>query len=349
MAGRVDDGSPASRLESRRRQVLAEFERRLDCQHRTVAQRRDTRHAVLACATDALDNMIAAVRDDGAVSWQPDGSCDDSRVEGLRSHPADVVYALTDFLGIAATTAAECVTDSPHRLVSGMRALTGTVSCHVARTTSSARHHRADELREARREERRRFARTLHDRLGADINVAHRHLELYEVLQAREPARAHHRVVSARQSLATVMTQIRQLAAGLRVDETFDGLERGLREFLAAIGTDAVDTRLVLTGDEEHLPLPTRAEVYLVIREAVRNALVHSRGSSVSIAIDIRPGRLHTVVRDDGVGLGRDVSAARGTGMASMRERVMLLDGSIHIDSSTGCGTTVEILVPHEH
>ncbi|MFG1914414.1 sensor histidine kinase [Micromonospora sp. NPDC048898] len=327
--------------------MLAEFERRLDHQHLTIAQRRDTRHAVLACATDALDNMIAAVRDDGETR-PADGSSYDSRVEGLRSHPADVAYALTDFLGIAATTAAECVTDSPHRLVSGIQALTGTVSRHVARTTSSARHHPVDELREARREERRRLARTLHDRLGADINVAHRHLELYEILHARDPTRAHGRVVSARQSLAVVMTQIRQLASGLRVTETFDGLERSLRDFLASVDTDAITPELVVTGDEGHLPLLTRAEVYLVIREAVRNALVHSGGSSVSIAIDIRPGRLRAVVRDDGVGLSADVSSPRGTGMASMRERVTLLDGSIRIDSSTGRGTTIEILVPHQ-
>ena len=92
-----------------------------------------------------------------------------------------MAHVLNDFLRIA-TTAAECVAEEPDRLASGLRALHVAVCRQVTQTTSSGRHLPADELRE----ERRRMARVLHDRLGADINVAHRHLELYEILHDRD-------------------------------------------------------------------------------------------------------------------------------------------------------------------
>jgi signal transduction histidine kinase len=325
---------------------MAEFERQLERRHRTVAHRRDTRLAVLAVAADALDSMISAVRDGGGTVRRPQPPPTDGEPEALRRFSADTAHALADFAGIAATTAAECMSGAPERLASGIRALNVAVTLGVASVATSGAGVAAEELREIRRDERRHLARALHDRLAADVKVAHQQLELYELLHDKEPDRAHRRVVSARRTITTVLSQIRQLAFDLRFTEEFDGLEQSLRIFLASVETDAVTLELAVTGDERRFPPLVRNEVYLAVREAVRNALLHSRGRSIAIVIDARPERLRALVRDDGIGLEGTVSSTMGTGMASMQERVALLGGLIHIEGATGQGTTVEILIP---
>jgi signal transduction histidine kinase len=340
MAARAQHKSPANRLESRRNEVIERFERQLELRHRSVACRPDTRQAVLTFAAGALDEMISAVR--GGDTGSDRRPVSTGAADVPLGRPAGIAHALADFLGIAATTAAECVTDAPDRLAAGLRTLNAAVSEQVGTATTAARVAATEELRE----ERRHLARSLHDRLGTDVKVAHQHLELYELLHDKDPERAHRRVVSARQSLDTVLSHIRQLAFNLRFDEELDGLEQSLRGFLGSVETEAITPELVVTGDEAQFPPLVRNEIYLAVREAVTNALLHSRGRSVAIMIDTRPDLLRAVVRDDGIGLPSGVSSTRGTGMASMAERVSLVGGSIHIEGSSGNGTRVEIVVP---
>jgi signal transduction histidine kinase len=60
----------------------------------------------------------------------------------------------------------------------------------------------------------------------------------------------------------------------------------------------------------------------------------------------LRPG-LRLVVRDDGVGFAPDAPGCRQSlGLASMRERVRLLGGTLEIESAPGQGTTISAWVP---
>ena len=57
--------------------------------------------------------------------------------------------------------------------------------------------------------------------------------------------------------------------------------------------------------------------------------------------------QLTLTVRDDGCGI--DPMAAPGFGLSGMQERAQALGGSCKVDSATGCGTSVRIVIPlHE-
>jgi PAS domain S-box-containing protein len=94
-----------------------------------------------------------------------------------------------------------------------------------------------------------------------------------------------------------------------------------------------------LTPDEE-------LHVYRVVQEALANAARHAHARAVDIALTRTPDHLLIRVHDDGDGFDPEAPPGGGVGLATMRERAMLLRGSLTVDSTTGRGTTVVLAVP---
>jgi len=91
-------------------------------------------------------------------------------------------------------------------------------------------------------------------------------------------------------------------------------------------------------------------QVYLAMREAVRNAVRHSGCSCIGVTLSVRDGKLRGLVEDDGEGFDPEALAKAmpswGVGLRSMRERAEMLGGTVHVDSEPGAGTRVELRVP---
>jgi signal transduction histidine kinase len=209
---------------------------------------------------------------------------------------------------------------------------------------------------EARLDERRRIARELHDRLGEVLTVGLRQLDLEEILgqevQAREVQDGPSSAI-AREMLVEAMRRLRVVTSGLR-DEPVTSFEKALADFLNRVCADA-DVHLVVLGDETWAPAEIIDEAFLIVREALRNALTHGAPQSVVVGVEVTRRELRAWVDDDGKGFacGDDAeSPAAGTGLATMRERARLLGGTLAIVSKPGHGTSVELSVPlpgHRH
>ncbi|MEP7036458.1 MAG: ATP-binding protein, partial [Actinomycetota bacterium] len=106
-----------------------------------------------------------------------------------------------------------------------------------------------------------------------------------------------------------------------------------------------------LESDLGHeLSLSPRCEVQVirVIQEALTNVRKHSGAKSAVVRISESASTTTFVVEDDGEGFdpGGSLSDRDGFGMFTMRERMVLLNGSLTIDSAPGRGTRVIAGVP---
>lgn len=104
-------------------------------------------------------------------------------------------------------------------------------------------------------------------------------------------------------------------------------------------------------GDFSHVSEFVAGNLVLAAQEALRNALKH--GAPRVITLEARtaktPDAISLLIRDDGGGFtpGQEAGANQGHfGLVGMRERIERLDGSLHIESAPGQGTTVRIEVP---
>jgi signal transduction histidine kinase len=196
----------------------------------------------------------------------------------------------------------------------------------------------------ARLDERRRIARELHDRLGEVLTVGLRQLDLDEIMGPEIPEG---QSAVAREVLVEAMRRLRLVTSGLR-DEPVTSFEKALVDFLNRVCADA-DVHLVVLGDETWASAEIIDEAFLIVREALRNALTHGAPQSVVVGVEVTRRELRAWVDDDGKGfaVGDDAeSPAAGTGLATMRERAALLGGTLAITSRHGRGTSVELSVP---
>lgn len=197
-------------------------------------------------------------------------------------------------------------------------------------------------------DERRRVGRELHDRVAHSIMVVFRSLELHEVYKAQGSPRAQEKLEFAKKMAQEALKSARDLSSELRHSSAEEGLEVALSEHLRMIVPPGVDARLSAKGDESVIAPEVRDELFLVLREAVRNAVAHARAQKIRIELCTTEDRVRAAVEDDGKGFDPDEAKASsdGTGLASMSERAALLGGTLNLLSAPGGGTRVEVSVP---
>jgi signal transduction histidine kinase len=196
-------------------------------------------------------------------------------------------------------------------------------------------------------EERHHLGRELHDRVAPAVLVGLHHLEMASLYLADAPERAEQKRTAAKEALNEALDVIRQLSADSRDSVGSRGLQQALERYLTCAPPE-VDTSLIVSGDIRIMPNAYAEELFLVLREATRNALVHSRASSVLLQVEVADTQVFGCVRDNGTGFDLPSTLERrpGIGLISMRERVALLGGTLTLMSKADVGTTVEILVP---
>ena len=193
--------------------------------------------------------------------------------------------------------------------------------------------------------ERERISRELHDRVAHSMAVAHQSLQLHDVLAEKDARRAEAKLDLAREMIKASLESTRNLSAELRRVDAEDGLEAELRHLLDVAVPPGIRSGIRVDGDEADVPGHVRGQVFLVLREAVRNAVSHSGCGSLSVGLDIAPESIVGSVEDDGRGFD-PADGDGGVGLRSMRERAALLDGALRMDCGPGRGTRVEVSVP---
>ncbi|MEU6985169.1 ATP-binding protein [Streptomyces sp. NPDC046324] len=201
-----------------------------------------------------------------------------------------------------------------------------------------------DLVRESTRQGRDAMAREIHDRIGSAAGLALRQLELYELTQnvssATDP-----RLDSLKQAILETMHSTRDVVTELRTGAHSAGsLQVALAAFVTAMAVEKPVVEIRIEDFDDPLPDALGEELFLVLREGLRNALAHAHASRVSVDVRCDVRRVEARVSDDGVGLPRDRTF--GNGLASAAERIRLLGGRMEIDSVPGAGTTLAFTVP---
>lgn len=202
-------------------------------------------------------------------------------------------------------------------------------------------------VKETQYEERRRFSRELHDRLGHQLTVASQSLDLYRALAGRDPERAQERLTLAHDTVNDALGLMREFSSELRGRETSQGLRIALENLMRISVPEEVEAVVSFEGEEEHLPEYVRDQLYMMLREGVRNAVAHSNSDRIIVEVGITPREVKATITDHGVGFDPGEAApTEGTGLQSMRERAELLDGTLEIVPDPEGGARAEVRLP---
>jgi two-component system sensor histidine kinase UhpB len=203
-------------------------------------------------------------------------------------------------------------------------------------------------------EERRRIGRELHDQTSQTLTATLVRLDLCDkALQDHDPSEAHRQVLTCKELLGHTIDEIKLLVYDLRPVMLDDfGLVPTLRWYIQShvqgLGPDVVTD--FDGGGDTRLPGDIETALYRITQEALSNAVRHSSATKILVRLTIRPGYASLAVIDNGVGFDLDDvlrgDALGGMGLASIKERVELVRGTVNVESAVGRGTRLYVVIP---
>ncbi len=104
--------------------------------------------------------------------------------------------------------------------------------------------------------------------------------------------------------------------------------------------------RTSFTMDNLNIGLPNEVLVHLyrIAQEFASNILKHSKASEVNCSLVQNQHLLTLCIRDNGIGIGKDVRS--GLGMLNMRERAETINAELSIMNNADRGCRLELRVP---
>ncbi len=205
-------------------------------------------------------------------------------------------------------------------------------------------------LMTAQDEERRRFARDLHDGIGQELAAAKMMLD--GLLQQSSVPSQDKTVSVATEIIDRAIQQVRSMSHLMHpplLDE--GGLFSALRWFVDGMTErTGIHTSLDLQPPEfPRLAPQLERAVFRIVQEALTNVFRHSEAQKARVALIQKENSLMLTVRDDGIGVVEQTAQLRpgsiGVGISGMRERARELGGELRMINANP-GTIVEVLIP---
>ena len=103
-------------------------------------------------------------------------------------------------------------------------------------------------------------------------------------------------------------------------------------------------TNFANATSREDMPMESRLQVYLILKEAINNAVKYSSAGNIHLHIERQETSFLIEVKDDGIGFAAGVDFF-GNGLKNMTKRSQEIGAKLMILSEKGNGTTVKLFV----
>jgi signal transduction histidine kinase len=239
----------------------------------------------------------------------------------------------------ATQEAARAATESEHK---------SRQSENAAIASSEATRRLSARLMHLQDEERRKFARELHDSTGQQLAAAKMILASLAVGNPDD-----HRYSDCISLLDQSLKEIRTIShllhpSGLDEAGFSSAAKWYAQEFAKRSG---VQLTMDIPEPVERLPREVEIALFRVLQESLTNIHRHSKSNSAEVIFQPGPQQATLIVKDHGVGISQELlerfrsSGTSGVGLAGMRERIRELGGSFEVASGND-GTSLRVTVP---
>ncbi|KJS21764.1 MAG: hypothetical protein VR72_08900 [Clostridiaceae bacterium BRH_c20a] len=215
-----------------------------------------------------------------------------------------------------------------------------------------ARGNLGSRIIKAQEEERRRVAREIHDGPAQSMANIVLRAEFCERLLDKDVVLAKKEIHQLKELVRNSLKDVRKIIYDLRPMALDDlglipALNRYIEEFIERFG---IIVRFLPSEIRMRLPNTLEVTIFRVIQEALQNVQKHSGARKVVINLLVAEMEVSLDIKDDGRGFPvAEVFADNdrdGYGLLGMKERVELLQGQFNIQSVTGKGTDIKIIIP---
>jgi signal transduction histidine kinase len=198
-------------------------------------------------------------------------------------------------------------------------------------------------------EERRKFARELHDSLGQNLAVAKMTMDSLLALHPSDP-----RYSDLGELLEECYSQTRTISYLLHpplLDEL--GFASAAKWFIEGFSKrTGIQVTVEISKQAERLPRDLELVLFRILQETLTNIQRHSKSTRAIVSVEAKSEQVSMSVRDYGEGIPKEMlatfeanGAPGGVGLAGISERVREFGGKWDLKSS-GAGTEVSVKIP---
>lgn len=195
------------------------------------------------------------------------------------------------------------------------------------------------------------ISREIHDHVGQRLTLARFYLSSVSTKQEEALVLSD----TASQLIGEAIADLKQLSRSLTSSVIEDnGLLYALEQEIQRIARLVPwKIELRITGDSKFISTDNELIIFRIVQEALQNIIKYAEPQQVFIDFHFTPGQIALEVIDDGKGFynGRmtQPSSSGKSGLANMKKRTSLLNGTMEIFSSPGKGTKLSFIFPLNH
>ncbi|MEV4516226.1 histidine kinase [Dactylosporangium sp. NPDC049525] len=212
-------------------------------------------------------------------------------------------------------------------------------------------HEQATATSLAVQQERARLAGELHDVVSHNVSMMVVQAGAARTVLDTAPELAREALLAVESSGRAAMVELRHVMGLLTMD--FDGPDLAPTPGLDQLGVLAdgvrragVPVEVVQTGTRVPLPAGVELAAYRVVQEALTNTVKHAAGASVTVTVEHTPAALRIDVTDTGGTADSAADPGSGRGLAGLRDRLSVHDGSLSAGPTGTGGFRVRAVIP---
>jgi signal transduction histidine kinase len=196
-------------------------------------------------------------------------------------------------------------------------------------------------------QERNHIAREIHDSLGHTLTAQNIQLQTAMKLWQCDPGKVRPFLEQALRLAAEAMREVRRSVSTLRADVRE---EPPLEEAIELLVDDFHQGTGILVNTHinvrTYVPPQLVKTLYRIIQEALTNISKHAHATTVKIDISTTSDNVRLAIEDNGRGFKPDPETMTGFGLRGMRERVMAVEGVLHLKTELGAGCQIAVELP---
>ncbi|MDV2997829.1 MAG: hypothetical protein N4J56_007534 [Chroococcidiopsis sp. SAG 2025] len=196
-------------------------------------------------------------------------------------------------------------------------------------------------------QERNHIAREIHDSLGHTLTAQNIQLQTAIKLWQRAPGKVRPFLEQALRLTNAAIREVRRSVSTLRADvreeppleEAIESLVDDFRQGTGVSTEIEIDVQICV-------PPKQVKTLYRVVQEALTNISKYAQATAVKIDISTISDNVRLAIEDNGRGFKPEPKTMTGFGIRGMRERVMAVEGVLHLNTEPGAGCQIVVELP---
>jgi signal transduction histidine kinase len=313
------------------------------------------------------EGLAGRISETGEPIFISNGASNDLRVErntmkieGLNAFIGVPIYAASEILGVMSI-----LTHPPKTLSINEITLASAIGAHVGYAIRNAQHFEermrseikllnyqkelqtlTSQMSLIEEHEKRRIATELHDCIAQPLALSK--IKLSQLNKMSPSNELKDIIGELLELIELTIKETRTLTFELSPPILYElGLSQAFKWLIDQF-REKHDLKIILEDNELKTPFDhnIRFFIFQAVRELLVNIVKHANASNVNVSVINDNDKLCITVEDNGTGFPDYTATKSGYGLFNIRERMNHINGQFEIDSNTGRGTRVTLVVP---